>query len=69
MTEENPPWVGDQVFDADAGKEGIVSDVRRDGTYILREVYSWALTWTVPDAENLSVTIPRHERLKREHET
>ncbi|MFF8884093.1 hypothetical protein [Streptomyces flaveolus] len=69
MTKENPPWVGDQVFDANAGKEGIVSDVRRDGTYILREVYSWALTWTVPNAEKLSVTVPRHERVKREQET
>ncbi|MDX3371094.1 hypothetical protein PV387_34715 [Streptomyces sp. ME02-6987-2C] len=69
MTEEASPWVGDQVFDANAGKEGIVSDVRRDGTCILREVHSWALTWTAPDAEKLSVTVPRHERLKRDHGT
>ncbi|MER6853474.1 hypothetical protein AB0A81_40395 [Streptomyces flaveolus] len=69
MTEEARPWVGDQVYDANAGKEGIVNDVRSDGTYILREVYSWALTWTTPDAERLSVTVPRHERVKREQET
>jgi hypothetical protein len=68
MTEEAPPWVGDQVYDADTGKKGIVSDVRSDGTYILREVYSWARTWTAPDAERLSVTVPRHERVKRERD-
>ncbi|MEU6635690.1 hypothetical protein [Streptomyces rochei] len=65
MTEEKSPWVGDQVYDADAGKEGIVSDVK-SGTYILREVYSWALTWTAQDPEKLSVTVPREERVKRE---
>lgn len=56
MNEEKPrAWVGDQVYDADAGKEGIVNDVKKDGTYILREVWSWARTWTAPNAEKLSV--------------
>ncbi|MGR6973190.1 hypothetical protein ACU639_26990 [Streptomyces cynarae] len=69
MTAEKPKaWVGDQVYDADAGKEGIVSDVKGDGTYILREVYSWALTWTIPSGENLTVTVPRRERVKKERE-
>ncbi|MFE0800544.1 hypothetical protein [Streptomyces sp. NPDC058812] len=66
MTEKEAPWVGDQVYDADTGKECVVSDVRRDGTYILREMYSWALTWTVPNAEKLSVTVAREERIERE---
>ncbi|WP_159027836.1 hypothetical protein [Streptomyces pactum] len=66
MTEKRTPWVGDQVHDAGAGKEGVITDVKRDGTYILREVCSWALTWTVPNAEKLSVTVSREERIKRE---
>ncbi|MFD4261790.1 hypothetical protein ACFWR9_30265 [Streptomyces sp. NPDC058534] len=68
MTEEKPPWVGDQVYDAKAGKEGVVTDVK-NGMYILREMYSWALTWTASDAELLSVTVSRKERIKRERET
>jgi hypothetical protein len=65
MTEKKSPWVGDQVYDADAGKEGIVTDVKRDGTYILRETYSFALRWTVPNADKLTVTVPREERIGR----
>ncbi|MFI7013530.1 hypothetical protein [Streptomyces sp. NPDC050164] len=69
MTEEKPrAWVGDQVYDASAGKEGIVSDVKRDGTYILRGVHSFALRWTAPSAEKLTVTVPRLERVKKERE-
>lgn len=56
------------MWDGDAGKEGVISDVKHDGTYILREVYSWALTWTVPSNEKLTVTVPRLERLKRQRE-
>ncbi|MET9778493.1 hypothetical protein ABZ023_30315 [Streptomyces sp. NPDC006367] len=67
MTEERTPWVGDQVHDAEAGKEGVVTDVR-NGTYILREVHSWSLLWTVPDAERLTVVMTREERIKRERE-
>ncbi|MEU6179643.1 hypothetical protein [Streptomyces coeruleorubidus] len=69
MTVEKPKaWVGDQVYDADAGKEGIVSDVKRDGTYILRAVDSFALRWKAPSAEKLTVTEPRLERVKKERE-
>ncbi|MFB7650457.1 MULTISPECIES: hypothetical protein [unclassified Streptomyces] len=67
MTEEQTTaWVGDQVFDEEACREGIVSDVKRDGTYILREVCLWALTWTAQDPDKLTVTVPREERIKRE---
>ncbi|MFJ4517439.1 hypothetical protein [Streptomyces sp. NPDC088816] len=70
MSEEKPKaWVGDQVYDADTDREGIVSDVQRDGTYLLREVWAWALTWTAPNAEKLTVTVPRQERVKRSRET
>ncbi|MEU6449577.1 hypothetical protein [Streptomyces sp. NPDC046979] len=60
-------WVGDQVFDEMAGKEGVVTDVK-GGLFILREVYAWALTWTAEDSEKLTVTVPREERLKRRRE-
>ncbi|CAM5743969.1 hypothetical protein STAFG_8425 [Streptomyces afghaniensis 772] len=67
MTEGKPrAWVGDQVYDASAGKEGIVSDVKRDGTYILREVNSFALRWEAPSAVKLTVTVSRLERVEKE---
>jgi hypothetical protein len=59
--------VGDQVYDEVAHKEGIVTDVK-GGTFILRELYSWALTWTAPSAENLRVTVSREQRLKQREE-
>ncbi|MFD0210794.1 hypothetical protein ACFVH9_17075 [Streptomyces hirsutus] len=68
MTEEKPPWVGDQVHDANADKEGVVTDVK-NGTYILRPVHSyWGQTWTASDAEVLTITVSRLERIKRERE-
>ncbi|CAL9294288.1 hypothetical protein SUDANB148_02308 [Streptomyces sp. SudanB148_2056] len=67
MTEEKSPWVGDQVYDADADREGVISDVK-NGTYVLRAVDSWARTWTAPSAENLTLTVARLERLKKERE-
>ncbi|MET7409397.1 hypothetical protein [Streptomyces parvulus] len=60
-------WVGDQVYDEVAGKEGVVTDVK-GCTFILREVCSWALTWTSHDAKTLQVTVPRQERIKRREE-
>ncbi|MFF8781238.1 hypothetical protein ACF07W_28525 [Streptomyces sp. NPDC015140] len=68
MTHEaTGPWVGDQVYDEVAGKEGVITDVK-GRTYILREVYSWALTWTSHDAKTLRVTVPRQKRIKRREE-
>lgn len=37
MTEQKSPWVGDQVYDANADKEGVITDVK-NGTYILRPI-------------------------------
>jgi hypothetical protein len=65
MTEDEPKaWVGDQVWDEDAEKEGVVTDVKA-GTYVIREVYAWARTWTAPSSERLRVTVSRLERLKQ----
>lgn len=68
MTEERPRvWVGDQVYDADAGREGIVTDVQ-SGTYVIGPVYMWAATWTAASADKLEVVLSREERLKRQRE-
>ncbi|MCX5234464.1 hypothetical protein OG824_04345 [Streptomyces prunicolor] len=68
MTEERPRvWVGDQVYDTDAGREGIVTDVT-GGTYVIGPVYMWAATWTAPSDEKLEVVLSREERLKRQRE-
>ncbi|WP_328673147.1 hypothetical protein [Streptomyces sp. NBC_00328] len=68
MTEDEPkPWVGDQVWDEDAEKEGVVTDVKA-GTYIIREVYAWARTWTAPGPEHLKIMVTREERLRQRQE-
>ena len=68
MTEERPRvWVGDQVYDADAGKEGIVTDVQ-DGTYVMGPVYMWTATWTAASDEKLEVVLSREERNKQQRE-
>ena len=71
MTEERPRvWVGDQVYDADAGRAGIVTDVRGDGTYVLGPVHMWTATatWTADSDEKLEVVLSREERLQRQRE-
>ncbi|MCT9077890.1 hypothetical protein [Streptomyces fulvoviolaceus] len=68
MTEERPRvWVGDQVHDANADREGIVTDVK-GGTYVLRPVYMWSGTWTAPSDKGLEVTVSREERLRLRRE-
>ncbi|MER6112448.1 hypothetical protein [Streptomyces hirsutus] len=69
MTEETPTaWVGDQVYDANADKEGVVTDVK-NGTYVLRPLHGyWGHNWTAPNAEELTVTVPRQERVKQARE-
>lgn len=69
MTEEKPRvWVGDRVYDVDAGREGIVTDVMGDGTYVLGSVHMWTATWTAPSDETLEVTLSRDERNKQYRE-
>ncbi|WP_432043771.1 hypothetical protein [Streptomyces cadmiisoli] len=67
MTEQQSPWVGDQVYDSNAEKEGVVTDVKNGTTYVLRPVRSpWGQHWTAPSADVLEVTVPRQERVARE---
>ncbi|MEV8542578.1 hypothetical protein [Streptomyces sp. NPDC051572] len=61
-------WVGDQVYDADAGREGIVTDVTGDGTDVLGPVHMWTGTWTAPGDEELEVTLSREERNRQHRE-
>lgn len=67
MSEQKSPWVGDQVYDSNADKEGVITDVKGE-TFILRPVHTWAHTWTAPCADVLEVTVPRLERVARERE-
>ncbi|MFJ3665092.1 hypothetical protein ACIPSE_01410 [Streptomyces sp. NPDC090106] len=60
-------WVGDQVHDSNAGREGIVTDIRA-GTYVLRPLHSWTDLWTAPDVGCLEITVSREERLRRREE-
>ncbi|WTB90845.1 hypothetical protein OIE99_22700 [Streptomyces cellulosae] len=65
MTEQKSPWVGDQVYDANADKEGVITDVK-NGTYILRPInHHWGETWTALNAEHLTITLSRKERIKQ----
>ncbi|MEH0424108.1 hypothetical protein [Streptomyces sp. B21-083] len=66
MTVTRPKaWVGDQVHDVKADKEGVVTDVKSDGSYLLRPLYMWSLTWTVPNADGLEITESREEQSRR----
>lgn len=58
------PWVGDQVHDGHANREGVITDVKK-GTYVLRPLgrYSGG-TWPASDPAQLTVTVPREERLR-----
>ncbi|MFF9210501.1 MULTISPECIES: hypothetical protein [unclassified Streptomyces] len=68
MTEEKAPWVGDQVHDANADREGVITDVK-NGLYILRPVHRyWGETWTAADPEKLTITMSRQERLQNRRE-
>jgi len=61
-------WVGDQVHDVNAGKEGVVTDVKSDGSYVLRPLYVRFRTWTVPNADGLEITVSREEPIRRRRE-
>ncbi|MFE7029428.1 hypothetical protein ACFU9Y_03895 [Streptomyces sp. NPDC057621] len=69
MTEDRTdPWVGDQVWDEDAGKEGVVTDVK-GVTYILRPpIKAYGGTWEARDSTTLTITVTREERLRQRNE-
>jgi hypothetical protein len=66
VTETKPKaWVGDQVHDVTTGKEAVITDVKSDGTYVLRPLYVRFRTWTVPNADGLEITVSREEQIRR----
>ncbi|MFD6035713.1 hypothetical protein ACFWHF_14400 [Streptomyces griseoincarnatus] len=53
-------WIGDQVFDEDAKRSGVISDVS-DGVYLLWPLHGSG-TWMSMNGDRLTVTVPREER-------
>lgn len=64
MTPEGRAWVGDQVHDSVAGRDGIITDVS-GGTYLLRPVHGRVAEWTADTEEQLTVTVPLGQRAGR----
>ncbi len=56
------PWVGDQVHDAAADREAVITDVW-DGRYILRPVFGAGTRWAASDPLRLSLTKSREQRV------
>ena len=59
--------MGDQVWDENMNREGVVTDVKA-GVSILRPLTSWFGTWTAPGNKGLTETLSREERLKQRRE-
>ncbi|MFD8685387.1 hypothetical protein [Streptomyces sp. NPDC059651] len=57
------PWVGDQVYDEDADREGIVSDVQGGSVYILRSVYGHD-QWQNLNGDRLKITVSLQDRVR-----
>lgn len=57
-------WVGDEVFDEDAQRTGIVHDVK-SGVYELRPTVGGGPHWSNSNPDRLTVTVPREQRVQR----
>ncbi|WP_030017302.1 hypothetical protein [Streptomyces monomycini] len=62
MTGERGPWVGDLVHDEDAGRRGIVTDVRGRSVWVLRPEHESG-QWTSRQPQRLTVVTP-HEHMR-----
>ncbi|MCK8679498.1 hypothetical protein [Streptomyces lichenis] len=60
MSGEWTPWVGDLVHDRDAGRDGIVTDVRGGSVWVLRPELGPG-TWTSERPERLELVTSRVE--------
>ncbi|MEU6083764.1 hypothetical protein [Streptomyces sp. NPDC047108] len=58
MTGRRTPWVGDLIHDRDAGRRGIVTDVRGGALWVLRPE-SGPGRWTSPQPDHLVLVTPR----------
>jgi hypothetical protein len=54
------PWVGDLVHDEDAGRRGVVTDVKRGTVWVLRPEYG-SEQWVSERPERLTIVMPREE--------
>lgn len=61
MTRDGRAWVGDQVRDETAERDGIVTDLRQ-GLYVLRPLHGSRGEWIADSDEQLTVTVPRENR-------
>ncbi|MFG1806202.1 hypothetical protein [Streptomyces sp. NPDC049040] len=61
MTRDGKAWLGDQVRDEVAERDGIVTDIRQ-GLFVLRPLYRSTEEWTADSDEQLTVTVPREDR-------
>jgi hypothetical protein len=50
-------WVGDEVHDEGAGRDGIVTDIS-GSTYMLRLVIGGGAEWAQKDPERLTILAP-----------
>ncbi|MGW3735743.1 hypothetical protein [Streptomyces sp. NPDC005148] len=57
------PWVGDQVHDEDADREGIVTDVQGGTVYVLRSVHGHD-QWQNRNGDHLTITVPLQDRVR-----
>jgi hypothetical protein len=60
VNENEGPWIGDLVRDPAEGRQATLSDVRADGTCVLR-TYGGA-EWTVDDRASLEIVTRRRDR-------
>lgn len=60
-TEEGAPWVGDLVYDPAQDRTATVSDVRSDGTYLLRA--PGRPEWPTEDPARLEIITRRADRV------
>jgi len=61
MTEQVGPWVGDLVHDPVTNRPATLSDIRRDGTYLLRAV-GGPDHWPAADPTQLHIITKRADR-------
>lgn len=50
-------WVGDEIFDEDTQRAGIVTDVS-GGVYVLRPTAGGGVEWTSNNSDRVTITVP-----------
>ncbi|MGC5565354.1 hypothetical protein ACPYPG_21300 [Streptomyces sp. FR-108] len=55
---DGKPWIGDEVFDEDAKRIGIITDFNA-GMYVMHPTCGPSTEWTNPDGDRLTVISAR----------